>query len=61
MKNRMEPKNYRLGKVVYVSRSGKELDEATVRTRVKVGVPVRVHYAGEGDSVLVDQVILDED
>ena len=53
---------YRFGKkVVYVTRSGKELDEATVRTRVKVGVPVRVHYAGEGDSMLVDRVILDED
>jgi hypothetical protein len=38
----------------------RELDEATVRTRVKVGVPVRVHYAGEGDSMLVDRVILDE-
>src|SRR5438132_405832 len=56
------PKHYRFGKkVVYVTRSGKELDETTVRTRVKVGVPVRVHYAGEGDSMLVDRVILDED
>jgi hypothetical protein len=56
------PKHYRFGKrVTYVTRSGKELDEATVRTRVKVGVPVRVHYAGEGDSMLVDRVILDED
>jgi hypothetical protein len=44
-----------------VRRSGKELDETTVRTRVKVGVPVRVHYAGEGDSMLVDRVVLDED
>jgi len=26
-----------------------------------VGVPVRVHYAGEGDSMLVDRVVLDED
>jgi mRNA-degrading endonuclease RelE of RelBE toxin-antitoxin system len=39
----------------------RELDEATVRTRVKIGVPVRVHYAGEGDSMLVDRVILDEE
>jgi hypothetical protein len=44
-----------------VTRSGKELDEATVKTKVRVGVPVRVHYAGEGDSMLVDRVILDED
>src|SRR5437016_13979215 len=62
LKESAGPKTYHFGKkVVYVTRSGKELDEATVRTRVKVGVPVRVHYAGEGDSMLVDRVILDED
>src|SRR5262245_46104705 len=56
------PRTYRFGKkVVYVTRSGKELDEATVRTRVRVGVPVHVHYIGEGDNMLVDRVILDED
>lgn len=62
LKETAGPKQYRFGKkVVYVTKSGKELDETTVRTRVKVGVPVRVHYAGEGDSMLVDRVILDED
>jgi hypothetical protein len=62
LKETAGPKHYRFGKkVVYVTRSGKTLDEATVKTRIKVGVPVRVHYAGEGDSVLVDRVILDED
>jgi hypothetical protein len=62
LKETAGPKHYRFGKkVVYVTRSGKELDETTVRTRVKVGVPVRVHYAGEGDTMLVDRVILDED
>jgi hypothetical protein len=62
LKESAGPKHYRFGKkVTYVTRSGKELDETTVRTRVKVGVPVRVHYAGEGDSMLVDRVILDED
>ena len=62
LKESSGPKTYRFGKkVVYVTRSGKELDEATVRTRIRVGVPVHVHYAGEGDSMLVDRVILDED
>jgi hypothetical protein len=62
LKESAGPKHYRFGKkVVYVTRSGKELDESTVRTRIKVGVPVRVHYAGEGDSMMVDRVILDED
>jgi len=56
------PRTYRFGKTVtYVTRSGKTLDEETVRTRVKVGVPVRVHYVGTGDNVMVDRVILEED
>ena len=56
------PRTYRFGKTVtYVSKSGRVLDEDTVRTRIKVGVPVHVHYAGEGDNMLVDRVILDED
>jgi len=56
------PRRYRFGKTVsYVTRSGRVLDEDTVRTRVKVGVPVRVHYMGTGDNMMVDRVILDED
>ena len=55
-------RTYRFGKTVtYVTRSGKVLDEDVVRTRVKVGAPVRVHYVGTGDNVMVDRVILDED
>src|SRR5439155_585931 len=62
LKESAGPRHYRFGKkVVYVTRSGKELDEATVRTRIRVGVPVRVHYVGEGDNMLVDLVIVDED
>jgi hypothetical protein len=56
------PVHYRFGKTVtYVTRSGRVLDENTVRTRVKVGVPVRVHYSGTGTDMMVDRVILDED
>jgi hypothetical protein len=56
------PRTYHFGKTVtYVTRGGKVLDEDTVRTRVKVGIPVRVHYIGTGDNVMVDRVILDED
>jgi hypothetical protein len=56
------PRTYRFGKTVtYVTKSGRILDEDTVRTRIKVGVPVHVHYVGEGDNMLVDRVILDED
>src|ERR1700682_6844409 len=56
------PRTYRFGKTVtYVTKSGKPLDEDTLRTRIKVGGPVAVHYIGEGDNMLVDRVILDED
>jgi hypothetical protein len=56
------PRTYRFGKTVtYVTKSGSVLDEDTVRTRIKVGVPVHVHYVGEGDNMLVDRVILDEE
>jgi hypothetical protein len=62
LKETAGPRHYRFGrKVVYVTKSGKELDEDMVRTHVRVGVPVHVHYVGQGDSMLVDRVILDED
>ena len=62
LKETSGPRTYRFGKTVtYVTRSGRTLDEEMVRTRVKVGVPVRVHYVGTGDNVMVDRVILDED
>jgi hypothetical protein len=56
------PVRYRFGKTVtYVTRSGRVLDEDTVRTRVKVGIPVRVHYVGTGEERMVDRVIVDQD
>src|SRR5688500_10612239 len=62
LKETSGPRRYRFGKTVtYVTRSGKTLDEAAVKTRIKLGVPVRVHYTGEGDNMLVDRVELDED
>ena len=62
LKETSGPRTYHFGKTVtYVTRSGKTLDEDTVRTRVKVGIPVRVHYVGTGDNIMVDRVILDED
>jgi cytoskeletal protein RodZ len=56
------PVSYRFGKTVtYVTRSGKVLDANTVKTRVKVGVPVRVHYVGTGQNKVVDRVVLEHD
>src|SRR5215470_6329757 len=62
LKETSGPRHYRFGKTVtYVTRSGKVLDEATVKTRIRVGVPVHVHYSTEGDNYVVDRVVLDED
>ena len=56
------PVHYRFGNTVtYVTRSGTVLDSDAVRTRIKVGVPVRVHYIGTGENMMVDRVILDKD
>ena len=62
LKETSGPVRYRFGKTVtYVTRSGRVLDEDIVRTRIKVGVPVRVHYVGTGDDMMVDRVIVDQD
>ena len=62
LKETSGPRTYRFGKTVtYVTRSGKVLDPDVVKMKVKVGVPVHVHYAGTGDNVMVDRVIVDED
>jgi len=56
------PVSYRFGKTVtYVTRSGRFLDTATVKSKIRVGVPVRVHYAGTGANMVVDRVVLEED
>ena len=62
LKETSGPRRYRFGKTVtYVTRSGRVLDQNTVRTRIKVGVPVRVHYVGTGQNRVVDRVILEQD
>ena len=62
LKETSGPRRYRFGKTVtYVTKSGKTLDEATVKTRIKIGIPVHVHYTGEGENLIVDRVVVDED
>jgi len=62
LKETTGPMRYRFGKTVtYVTRSGRVLDEQTVRTKIKVGVPVQVHFTGTGANRMVDRVILEED
>jgi hypothetical protein len=56
------PVRYRFGKTVtYVTRSGRVLDQAMVKQKIRVGVPVQVHYTGTGPNMVVDRVILEQD
>jgi hypothetical protein len=62
LKESSGPVRYRFGKTVtYVTRSGRVLNEATVKSRIRVGVPVRVHYSGTGPNMVVDRVIVEQD
>jgi hypothetical protein len=62
LKETSGPRHYKFGKTVtYVDKSGKTIDEKTVKERVKVGGRVHVHYTGTGDNVVVDRVTLDND
>ena len=62
LKESSGPVHYRFGKTVtYVTRSGKVLDQATVKSKIRVGAPVRVHYTGTAHNMVVDRVILEQD
>jgi hypothetical protein len=51
------PKDYCKG-VTYVTKNGKVIAKDEVRTRIKVGDAIHIHYSEEG---IVDQVVLDVD
>lgn len=61
LKESSGPRSYKFGKsVTYVTKSGKAISESEVKTRVKVGIPVHVVYANEGDSYIVNRVVIDD-
>ena len=56
------PVTYRYGKkVTYVTKSGKTLSDADVKTRIKVGAPVSVHYTTDGDAKVINRIEVDDD
>lgn len=62
VKEKSGPVKYRYGKkVTYVTKSGKTLTDEEVKTRVKVGVPVHVHYAADGDARVINRIEIDDD
>lgn len=55
------PVTYRYGKkVTYVTKSGKTLTDEDVKTRIKVGSPVTVHYGTEGEARVINKVEIDD-
>jgi hypothetical protein len=56
------PVKYRYGeKVTYVTRKGTTLTEDQVRARIKVGIPVSVHYSTVGEDRVINRVEVDDD
>jgi hypothetical protein len=56
------PVKYRYGKkVTYVTKKGTTLTDDQVRTRIKVGAPVSVHYSTEGEDRVITRVEVDDD
>ena len=61
LKETAGPRTYKYGKTVtYVTKSGKTISADDVKTRIKVGIPVHVGYAMEGDSYIVNRVVIDD-
>jgi len=55
------PVSYHYGKsVVYATKTGRILTEDQVRTRIKIGLPVSVHYITEGENRVINRVTIDD-
>lgn len=44
----------------YVTTSGKSLSEDEVRTRIRIGLPIRVKFAKHDNDMIVERVIVDD-
>ena len=55
------PVTYRYGKsVTYVTRSGKKISEEALKMRMRVGLPVSVHYVLDGENRVISSVAIDD-
>jgi len=54
------PVTYRYGKEVHYISKGHRLSDDEVRTRIRVGAPVHVHYTTEGSDRVISSVDLDD-
>lgn len=61
VKEKAGPVKYRYGKkVTYVTKSGKTLSDEEVRTRIRIGAPVSVHFDSDGDAKVIKKVEIDD-
>ncbi|MBE2283887.1 MAG: hypothetical protein IAE77_10565 [Prosthecobacter sp.] len=55
------PVTYRYGKAVtYVTKGGKVVNADEVKSRIRVGLPVSVHYVMDGDTRVVQRVVIED-
>lgn len=56
------PITYTYGpEVVYATRTGTVLTPEQVQARIRVGIPVQVEYANQGDTRVIRRVLVDDD
>ncbi len=60
VKEESGPVHYRYGKKVEYYHGGKVLSEEDVKTRVKVGGKVHVHYDRDGDARVIHRIDVDD-
>jgi hypothetical protein len=61
VKEKTGPVKYRYGKkVTYVTKSGKSLSDDEVRTRIRIGAPVRVYFDTDADAKVINKVEIDD-
>ncbi len=55
------PVTYNYGNsVVYATRNGRILTPEEVQARIRIGLPVNVHYVNQGDTRVIHRVIIDD-
>lgn len=56
------PVTYRYGKsVTYVTKKGRTLTDDDVKARIRVGVPVTVHYDMDAENRVINRIEVDDD
>jgi len=61
LKESAGPRPYKVTKTTtYVTKSGRVLTDADVKTRIRVGLPISIKYVKHDNDMVVDRVIVDD-